>query len=194
MSPAKGRKASSSKRSGKSEKAAVKSKNKAKAGASAGKVAKAAKSSKDDAGVAIAEKLAGILEAHGLSEVLVERDNLTVRVRRQATAMAAPAMAMAAPAQSSGGAASAGPVGEALDGHIVTSPFVGTFYLAANPDSDPYVSKGQQIEKGDVLCIVEAMKLMNEIEADVSGEILEVLVKNAEPVEYGQALFRIDPA
>jgi len=76
-------------------------------------------------------------------------------------------------------------------GHIVESPIVGTFYTAAGPDSDDFVSVGSKVNKGDVLCIIEAMKLMNEIEADKSGEIAEILVANEDGVEYGQPLFRI---
>jgi acetyl-CoA carboxylase biotin carboxyl carrier protein len=75
----------------------------------------------------------------------------------------------------------------------VTSPFVGTFYGRPNPDSPPYVTLGARVERGQVLCIVEAMKLMNEIEADAAGTIAEILVKDAQPVEYGQPLFKIAP-
>lgn len=76
-------------------------------------------------------------------------------------------------------------------GHLVESPIVGTFYAAAGPDSDDFVKVGSKVSKGDVLCIIEAMKLMNEIEADESGEIAEILVANEAGVEYGQPLFRI---
>jgi acetyl-CoA carboxylase biotin carboxyl carrier protein len=79
-------------------------------------------------------------------------------------------------------------------GHIVTSPFVGTFYRSPAPDQPPFVEVGTVVRKGQVLCIVEAMKLMNEIESDVAGKVAEVLVENAQPVEFGQPLFRIEPA
>ncbi len=78
-----------------------------------------------------------------------------------------------------------------LGGHLVESPIVGTFYAAANPDEDDFVSIGTVVKKGDVLCIIEAMKLMNEIEADADGKIAEILVNNEDGVEYGQPLFRI---
>ncbi len=78
--------------------------------------------------------------------------------------------------------------------HQVTSPIVGTFYRAPNPDADPYVKVGDFVEKGQVLCIVEAMKLMNEIESDVSGTIVKVFPENAQPVEFGEPLFAIRPA
>ena len=71
----------------------------------------------------------------------------------------------------------------------VTSPIVGTFYRSPSPDADPYVEEGESVKKGQVLCIVEAMKLMNEIESDVTGEIVKILVANGQPVEYGQPLF-----
>jgi acetyl-CoA carboxylase biotin carboxyl carrier protein len=78
------------------------------------------------------------------------------------------------------------------DLHEVESPMVGTFYRAPAPDAPPYVEVGDRVEKGQTLCILEAMKLMNELEAEVAGEIREICVQNAEPVEYGQVLFRID--
>ncbi len=79
----------------------------------------------------------------------------------------------------------------AKGGHLVESPIVGTFYSAGSPDAEAFVSVGSKVKKGDVLCIIEAMKLMNEIEADADGEIVEILVENEEGVEYGQPLFRI---
>jgi acetyl-CoA carboxylase biotin carboxyl carrier protein len=75
----------------------------------------------------------------------------------------------------------------------VTSPIVGTFYRASSPDADPYVEEGMVVKKGQVLCIVEAMKLMNEIEAETDGKIVKVLVESTTPVEFGQPLFLIDP-
>lgn len=75
--------------------------------------------------------------------------------------------------------------------YIVKSPIVGTFYTASSPDAEPYVKKGDKVKKGDTLCIIEAMKLMNEIDVEVSGEIMEILVNNEDPIEYGQPLFKI---
>lgn len=76
----------------------------------------------------------------------------------------------------------------------ITSPMVGTFYRSPAPDEPPYVNVGDRIRSGQVVCIVEAMKLMNEVEAEVSGEVVEILVENAQPVEYGQVLMRVNPA
>jgi acetyl-CoA carboxylase biotin carboxyl carrier protein len=78
--------------------------------------------------------------------------------------------------------------------HVLHSPIVGTFYSAPSPDADPYVTTGVRVKKGQVLCIVEAMKLMNEIESDVSGELIEIYPRNAQPVEYGEPLFAILPS
>ena len=83
------------------------------------------------------------------------------------------------------------PTGETL--HVLKSPIVGTFYGAPSPDSDPYVKAGSKVKKGQVLCIIEAMKLMNEIESDVDGEIVEIHPRNAQPVEFGEPLFGIRP-
>jgi acetyl-CoA carboxylase biotin carboxyl carrier protein len=77
--------------------------------------------------------------------------------------------------------------------HMVTSPIVGTFYLAPNPESEPYVKLGDQVHEGSILCLVEAMKLMNEIPSDADGEIVRIYVENGHPVEYGQKLFGIRP-
>lgn len=82
----------------------------------------------------------------------------------------------------------------AADQHLVASPIVGTFYRAPNPEADPFVKVGDEVRVGQVLCIVEAMKLMNEIESDADGTVVKVHVDDAEPVEYGQSLFTIRPA
>ncbi len=81
---------------------------------------------------------------------------------------------------------------EKIAGKIITSPMVGTFYMKPSPNADPYVKVGQKVKKGDVLCIIEAMKLMNEIEAEFDGEIKEILVKDGESVEYGKPLFKLE--
>jgi acetyl-CoA carboxylase biotin carboxyl carrier protein len=94
------------------------------------------------------------------------------------------------PSEGHGAAAAAGPV-EDTSLHYVLSPIVGTFYRAPNPDADPYIRVGDAVESGRTLCIVEAMKLMNEIESDVSGTIVKVFPENAQPVEYGERLFAV---
>src|SRR5688572_5414739 len=106
---------------------------------------------------------------------------------------AAPVVTAPAPAAASAPGAAAA-TAQDKPGHVITSPFVGTFYRTPGPDQPPFVEVGSTVKKGQVLCIVEAMKLMNEIEADVAGKVTEVLVENAQAVEFGQALFRIESA
>ena len=109
-------------------------------------------------------------------------------------ALAAPVAAPVPAAAPAAPAAKAPEKAPEKPGHLVTSPFVGTFYRAPSPDSPPFVDVGSTVKKGQVLCIVEAMKLMNEIEAEVEGKIAEIYVLNATPVEFGEKLFRIEPA
>jgi acetyl-CoA carboxylase biotin carboxyl carrier protein len=156
----------------------------------------------------MARGLAEIVAEHGLTELILDTKEITLTVRRGAPAAAPPlhapiAHALHAPialphaSTSPAGAApaaAAAPAPRADDrAHVVTSPFVGTFYRKPNPDSPVYVSLGDRVQKGQVLCIVEAMKLMNEIEADAAGTIAAILVEDNQPVEYGQPLFKISP-
>ena len=156
--------------------------------------------------VTMARGLAEIVAAHGLSELIVDTKETTLTVRRGgAVSMAMPAMQampampvqMHAPiAHAPAPAAPAAAAAPAVDdkSHVVTSPFVGTFYRKPNPDSPNYVTMGEKVDKGRVLCIVEAMKLMNEIEAELSGTVIEVFAQNGKSVEFGQKLFRIKKA
>jgi len=150
--------------------------------------------------VSMARALAEIVAEHGLSELIVDTKQTTLTVRRGGVAMpmAMPMMSMQAsithaPAPAHAAVAAPAAAAPVVDdkAHVVTSPFVGTFYRKPNPDSPTYVSMGEKVDKGQVLCIVEAMKLMNEIEADVAGTITGILVEDGAPVEYGQALFKI---
>ncbi|MCE9571526.1 MAG: acetyl-CoA carboxylase biotin carboxyl carrier protein [Deltaproteobacteria bacterium] len=174
-----------------------------KAGAKAGDTS--AKRTGEDAGgddiLETVRGLAAVVSEHNLSELIIDRPGSTITLRRGAPAvtMAMPAYAPApmpgyapapAPAVASAAAAAA-PVDD--KSHAVTSPFVGTFYRRPNPDAASYVEVNQRVEKGQVLCIVEAMKLMNEIEADISGTVIAVLSEDGSPVEYGQPLFKIAP-
>ena len=159
--------------------------------------------------VRLARGLAEVAAAHNLSELIVDTKETTLTVRRGGVsvampmggmpmgAMPMPAMPMGLPSHAPMAAPAAAPAAAAAapaveeKGHVVTSPFVGTFYRKPNPDSPAYVSLNDKVEKGQVLCIVEAMKLMNEIEADASGTIIAILVEDGAPVEYGQPLFKI---
>jgi acetyl-CoA carboxylase biotin carboxyl carrier protein len=145
----------------------------------------------------MARGLAEIVAEHNLSELILDTKEVTLTVRRGGVAPpvvhALPPVAHAAApiAAAAHAPASAPPAAVEDKAHIVTSPFVGTFYRRPNPDSPNYVAVHDKIDKGQVLCIVEAMKLMNEIEADVAGKILAILVEDGVPVEYGQPLFKI---
>jgi acetyl-CoA carboxylase biotin carboxyl carrier protein len=147
--------------------------------------------------IAMARGLAEIVAEHNLSELILDTKEVTLTVRRGgASAPVQPAIALAPPPQAlpaSQVAAAAPPPAEDDKAHFVTSPFVGTFYRRPNPDSPNYVSVHDKVDRGQVLCIVEAMKLMNEIEADVAGTITAILVEDGAPVEYGQRLFKIVP-
>ena len=105
-----------------------------------------------------------------------------------------PASAAAESTATPAAAKAAAPAASAASAIEVTSPMVGTFYRAPSPEAAPYVEVGSEVAVGDVLCVIEAMKLMNELECEGAGRILEVCVDNAEPVEFGQLLFRLEPA
>lgn len=140
------------------------------------------------------EKLAEIIEAKGLTEISLEDGNQAITVRRELFAgtpvVAAPQAAPVAQPQQA--AAQTAPKPEVKKGQPVTSPMVGTFYKAPSPDAKPFVEVGQTVSKGDVVCIVEAMKLMNEIETEVSGKVIEICVEDGQPVEFGQVLMYIE--
>ena len=140
--------------------------------------------------------LIDLLIEKDVSEFAIEREGIKVKIRRAAaevvTAVAPlPQVVAAAPAVATD--AEAAPDAGYEDCFMVTSPMVGTLYRGTEPDAEPFVEIGSQVEEGDTLCIVEAMKLLNEIVAESGGEIVAVFVENAEPVEFGQRLFAIRP-
>ncbi len=151
------------------------------------------------------QELIRFVAKSGVNEVELERDGFKLSIKANAPApvaqvvaapmpvqVAAPApVAAAAPAP----AAVAAPAASNETNYLtITSPMIGTFYRTPGPDKDPFVNVGDLVEPGKVVCIVEAMKLFNEIESEVKGRIVKVLVDNASPVEYGQPLFLVDPA
>jgi acetyl-CoA carboxylase biotin carboxyl carrier protein len=159
------------------------------------------------------ERLLSFMSNHGLEEVEYAHGDLKIRLKKaglqSATAPVLPAptltpaqQAQAAQQASSAPAAVAPPSAapaqpvpvEAAEEHIIKSPIVGTFYAGSSPDAGPFVRAGDKVEAGQTVCIIEAMKLMNEIEADISGEIARVLVENGQPVEYGEPLFALRPS
>ena len=143
-----------------------------------------------------------LLETSDVTQLSLRRgeERLTIRRGQAPTTIdqAVPAVAAASHAEAPSAERAARPAPPAASvekpGQLVTSPFVGTFYRTPGPDQPPFVELGASVRKGQVLCIVEAMKLMNEIEAEASGTIAEIFVENGEPVDFGQSLFRIEPS
>jgi acetyl-CoA carboxylase biotin carboxyl carrier protein len=137
--------------------------------------------------------LAALAAEHDLAEIEVERAGTRIRVvRRHPAAMhGAPALAHAATAEPASAAAAASAEVPA-NASIVTAPMVGTFYRSPSPEAAPFVSEGDLVKAGQTLCIIEAMKLMNEIEAKSGGRIARILVENGQPVEFGQPLFHFE--
>jgi acetyl-CoA carboxylase biotin carboxyl carrier protein len=145
------------------------------------------------------KELIELMNENGLTEIEVEREGMTIKLKKSSETGSIHPVAYsipnipAAPARVEAPVAAA-PVAVVSTSKDVKSPMVGTFYRAPSPEAAPFVEIGQTVEVGQVVCIVEAMKLMNEIKSDVRGKVLEICVDNAEPVEFGQVLFRVDPA
>ena len=148
------------------------------------------------------KKLIELLDESGIAEIEITEGEESVRISRYAsgaavvTAPSQPPAAAAPSPPSSGQASQEAPAAPAADaeeeGHAITSPMVGTYYSAPSPGSAPFVQVGERGNEGDTLCIIEAMKMMNQIEAEVSGTIKSIRAQNGDPVEYGQILFVID--
>jgi acetyl-CoA carboxylase biotin carboxyl carrier protein len=158
-------------------------------------------------------RLLSFMSEHGLEEFEYAHGDLRIRLKKTVTTPSAPAV-VALPAappsaaprvleESAAPAAEATPSAErepaspatvqAEEQHLIKSPIVGTFYAGASPDSGPYVRVGDVVKAGQTVCIIEAMKLMNEIEADISGEVVRIIVENGQPVEYGEPLIALRP-
>ena len=149
------------------------------------------------------KKLIELLEESDINEIEIKEGEESVRISRSSSVMAAAPVMQAAPAPlaapvaapvaspAAAPTAPTAPVAPAIDGHAVTSPMVGTFYGAPSPGAAPFVQVGQTVKEGEVICIIEAMKMMNQIEADKSGTITAVLVDDGEAVEFDQILVTI---
>ncbi len=141
------------------------------------------------------KKLIDLVEESGITELEVTEGEEKVRIVKHAnvapqqTYMMPPAAPAAAPLAATAPAAEVPEKSTLPEGQVITSPMVGTFYRSASPGSDPFVEIGSAVKSGDTLCIVEAMKLLNEIESDCSGTVKAILVENGQPVEYGEPLF-----
>ena len=144
------------------------------------------------------QQLADLLKRNHLTELEIERSGTRIRIRHEPAVRMAPAQ-MAETTLNQATASGTTPATQAhpsadTEGQVtITSPIVGTFYRSPSPDADPYVEEGDYVKKGQVLCIVEAMKLMNEIESEADGRITKILAESTKPVEYGQPLFLVDP-
>lgn len=156
-------------------------------------------------------ELIRLLDETSLSEVKIETDDMKLLLKKggaevaatpapaqvaqpvsSAPAVAAPAVSAAVPEQPAQAPVQPAQPAEDESGiHVITAPMVGTFYRAPTPDADPYIAKGDKVNNKTVVCIVEAMKLMNEIEAEVEGEVVDIMVENGQLVEYGQPMFKI---
>ncbi|MBC6426609.1 MAG: acetyl-CoA carboxylase biotin carboxyl carrier protein [Ekhidna sp.] len=150
------------------------------------------------------QELISFLSESGLEEVNIETDNFKVSIKRSAkqqviatqpipapTPVASHAMSAPAPQAAPSPKSEPAPADKLIE---IKSPMIGTFYRSANPESPAFVEVGNKVNTGDAVCIIEAMKLFNEIESEVSGKIIKVLVDNAQPVEYDQPLFLVDPS
>lgn len=165
------------------------------------------------------ERLLDFMTEHGLEEFEYARGDLRIRLKRALAAPqgdpvnrilpvpaavqpAGPPTVAAAPeetepalpAPAPGPAAAAPAAAPSEEFHLIKSPIVGTYYAAPNPESEPFVKMGDVVQAGQTVCIIEAMKLMNEIEAEISGEVVRILVENGQPIEYGEPLFALRPA
>ena len=143
------------------------------------------------------EKLAKVLSETGLTEISLEDGEQAITLRKDVIVTSAPQAVVASPAPvaapvQSAPAAQTESAAPAKKGTPITSPMVGTFYKSPSPDAEPFVSVGKSVAKGDVVCIVEAMKMMNEIESELSGKVVEICVEDGQPVEFGQVLMYIE--
>ena len=145
------------------------------------------------------KKLIELLEESGVAEIEIHEGEESVRISRNSQSVAAPVMAApapvaaaAAPAPAAAVAPTAAPAEEKIEGHTVKSPMVGTLYRAPSPGAKAFTEVGQSVNVGDTLCIIEAMKMLNQIESDKAGVVKAILVENGQPVEYDQPIFVIE--
>jgi len=142
------------------------------------------------------KKLIELLEESGIAEIEIHEGEESVRISRQSatvqTVAAAPAPLAAPVIAAPAAVGSTEAAAPAVSGHQIKSPMVGTYYSSASPTSEPFITEGQKVNVGDTLCIIEAMKMMNQIEADKAGTVRSIMVENASPVEFDQVLFIIE--
>jgi acetyl-CoA carboxylase biotin carboxyl carrier protein len=139
------------------------------------------------------EQVVELAVAHDLAELEIESMGLRVRVVRGHAPVTTAVPSVGVPASLSQPETAGQAVEQMPGGITIEAPMVGTFYRATNPEATPFVSEGDMVKEGQILCIIEAMKLMNEIESKVAGRVVKILVENAQPVEFGQPLFLVEP-
>jgi len=139
------------------------------------------------------EEMLQLMEARGLVELEMEHQGLRIRLKKASSSPGPQLVEYVAGVPQPAPSTSAAQLSDESRRVVIKSPMVGTLYRAAAPDAPPFVEVGQDLEAGQVVCIIEAMKLMNEIKAEVSGRVVEILVENGSPVEFGQPLFVIEP-
>ncbi len=147
------------------------------------------------------KKLIELLEESGIAEIEIHEGEESVRISRGGSAPLPQTMVNVPPVDANSSLKTQLSTNEnsssddySDEGEVITAPMVGIFYSSPSPDQPPFINKGQNIKTGDVLCIIEAMKIMNQIEADIDGKLVRILVENGDPVEYGQPLFVINPS
>ena len=147
------------------------------------------------------KKLIELLEESGIAEIEIHEGEESVRISRGGSLPLPQTMVNVPPVDASSSLKTQLSTNEnsssddySDEGEVITAPMVGIFYSSPSPDQPPFINKGQNIKTGDVLCIIEAMKIMNQIEADIDGKLVRILVENGDPVEYGQPLFVINPS
>ena len=138
------------------------------------------------------KKLIELLEESGIAEIEIHEGEESVRISRNAVAAPVAIAAAPAPVAAAAPTPETAPAEEKIEGHVLNSPMVGSFYRAPSPGAASFVDVGSKVSVGDTLCIIEAMKLLNQIEADKGGTIKAILVENGQPVEYNQPLFIIE--
>ena len=134
------------------------------------------------------------MEKHGLTEISVEDEGVKIHLRKGISGAVEKTIQMTSPVLTPATEVPPPAKEETSNTVEIKAPMVGTFYATPSPDAKPFVEIGKKINEGDVLCIIEAMKLMNEIKSEVKGKIVDIVVENAEPVEFGQVMFLIEPA
>ena len=170
-------------------------------GKKSGSAKKTAQTSEPSLNMAELEELASLVDEHGFTDFEFENANIRIRLSKnpapQIVQAVQPTQSVSAPVQTAANPAEKKPeivqaeTPVAEDLHTITSPIVGTFYRSPAPDKEPYVKEGSNVSPDTIVCIVEAMKLMNEIEAEVAGKVVKIYVESGQPVEYGQPLFGI---